>query len=49
MNYKSAGMKVLKKGVAISGAAARFLIGISSAAILLVGAFGFRKKKNKRL
>jgi hypothetical protein len=49
MNDKSTGMRMLEKGAAISGAVARFLIGIGSAAILLVGALRFKKKKNKRL
>jgi hypothetical protein len=48
MNDKSTGMRLLEKGAKISGAAARFLIGIGSAAILLVGALRLRKKKKKR-
>ena len=47
MKYRTAGMKGLRRGIAFSGAAARFLIGIGSAAILLIGVL--RKRKNKRL
>lgn len=46
MNYKAAVIRALKKGIAVSGAAARLLIGIGSAAILIVGAF--KKRKSKR-
>jgi hypothetical protein len=46
MNSRSAGMSILKKGLAISGVVARLLIGIGSAAILLVSALSFRKKKH---
>lgn len=49
MNDKSTRMRLLEKGVAISGVATRFLIGIGSAAILLVGALRFRKKKKKKM
>jgi sulfite exporter TauE/SafE len=46
MNYKTAVMKALKRGIAISGAAARLLIGLGSVAMLVVGAF--KRKKSKR-
>jgi hypothetical protein len=37
MKNRTAGMKALTKGIALLGAVARFLIGIGSAAILLIG------------